>query len=226
MYMEERKIKILIERFMEGKTSLDEELQLQKYFCDTDKVSTDLEPYAEMFRYFAGGMPEKDGLLQEENIVRTHRKISIKRYIGWAIGAAAVVAAIITFTLSIGNNEKTVASLPSITQENGNGKSIQMVDSLNNSTDNAVPSTTIEQEKHIPQKSKTVKYRYKPAPPETLLANKYEAQADSIDRASQMMAEQELQRVEDLQQLTIGLIHAASAMREERISLMCSEEIY
>ncbi len=218
-------IKRLIEKFMDGNTSVDEERELQQYFRNADKLPADLEPYAEMFRYFADGMPEQAGLLKETGGEKKHRKTSIRRYVGWAIGVAATVAAIITFTLSIGNEEKTTASL-SVSAQKSNENSLTKVDSLENIVNEVDTSATSGHEKRLPEKRKTIKYRYKPAPPETLLANKYEAQADSIDKASQMMAEQELQRIEYLQQLTIGLIQAANVMREEKINLMCSEEIY
>lgn len=224
--MKEHDIKILIEKFMDGNTSVDEEHDLQKYFCETDNIPAEFEPFAAMFRYFAGGMPEKAGLLKETDGEKKCRKTSIKRYIGWAIGAAAAaVAAIIMFTLPHENSEKPIASLPTAPKTDSES-TMQKVDSLENSVNNVDTSTTSGQEKRLPEKRKTIKYRYKPAPPETLLANKYEAQADSINKASQMMAEQELQRIEYLQQLTIGLIQAANVMRDEKISLMCSEEIY
>lgn len=224
--MKEHDIKRLIEKFMDGKTSVDEEHDLQQYFCDADDIPTELEPYSAMFRYFASGMPEKDGLLKETADEEKCRKTSIKRYIGWAIGAAAaIVAMIIMLTQPFGNGEKQIASLPTAPLT-GSKSAPTEVDSLENSVNKVDTSTTSEQEKRLPEKRKTIKYRYKPAPPETLLANQYEAQADSINIASQMMAEQELQRIEHLQQLTLGLIQAANVMRDEKISLMCSEEIY
>lgn len=223
--MKENDIKRLIEKFMDGNTSVDEERELQQYFRNADKLPADLEPYAEMLRYFADGMPEQAGLLKGTGGEGRRRKTSIRRYVGWAVGVAATVAAIITFTLSIGNEEKTTASLP-VSALKSNENSLTKVDSLENIVNEVDTSATSGHEKRLPEKRKTIKYRYKPAPPETLLANKYEAQADSIDKASQMMADQELQRIEYLQQLTIGLIQAANVMREKKINLMCSEEIY
>ncbi len=224
--MKEHDIKRLIEKFMDGKTSVDEERDLQQYFCDADNILAELEPYAAMFRYFANGMSEDVGLLKETDSEEKRRKTNIKRYMYWAIGvAAATVAAIIMFTLTPENGEKQIASLPT-TPQTGSESSLPEVDSLENRVNDVDTATTSGQEKRLPEKRKTIKYRYKPAPPETLLANKYEAQADSINKASQMMAEQELQRIEHLQQLTIGLIQAANVMRDEKISLMCSEEIY
>lgn len=223
--MKEHDIKRLIEKFMDGKTSVDEEHDLQQYFCEADNIPAELEPYAAMFRYFASGMSEDVGLLKETDNEEKRRKTDIKHYMGWAIGAAATVAAIIMFTLTPENGEKQIASLPT-TPQTGSENPMTEVDSLENSVNKVDTSTTSGQEKQLPEKRKTIKYRYKPAPPETLLANKYEAQADSINIASQMMAEQELQRIEHLQQLTIGIIQAANVMRDEKISLMCSEEIY
>jgi|GEM_PF-4895464 len=50
-------IKQLLDRFMAGETSLDEERQIAQYFRDHRQVEAELEPYREMFDYFAEGMP-------------------------------------------------------------------------------------------------------------------------------------------------------------------------
>jgi len=55
--MKEQEIKQLIERFLEGETSNAEEQTLYDYF-NSKKVAVGLEPYCEMFRWYAAGMPE------------------------------------------------------------------------------------------------------------------------------------------------------------------------
>ena len=47
----------LLERFMQGETSLDEEQLLADYFRSADNIPPQWEPYRTMFRYFDEGMP-------------------------------------------------------------------------------------------------------------------------------------------------------------------------
>ncbi len=47
----------LLERFMQGETSLDEEQLLADYFRSADNIPPRWEPYRTMFRYFDEGMP-------------------------------------------------------------------------------------------------------------------------------------------------------------------------
>lgn len=47
----------LLERFMQGETSLDEEQLLADYFRSADNIPAQWEPYRTMFRYFDEGMP-------------------------------------------------------------------------------------------------------------------------------------------------------------------------
>ncbi len=52
-------IRNLLERFMEGETSLEEEQRIARWFNDHPQVDADLENYRLMFAYFDEGMPRK-----------------------------------------------------------------------------------------------------------------------------------------------------------------------
>ena len=56
--MKEKEIQQLIERFLEGETTNAEEQMLYDYFNGKD-IAESLEPYREMFRWYAAGMPEQ-----------------------------------------------------------------------------------------------------------------------------------------------------------------------
>ena len=70
--MKEKEIQQLIERFLEGETTNAEEHILYEYFNGKD-IEEELEPYREMFRWYAAGMPEKK-----------HSHILTKRILGIA----------------------------------------------------------------------------------------------------------------------------------------------
>ena len=53
-----QEIEILLERFMEGRTSLGEEARLSEFFRQTPDLPSEWEPYREMFAYFDSGMPD------------------------------------------------------------------------------------------------------------------------------------------------------------------------
>ncbi|MBO7129740.1 MAG: hypothetical protein J6W05_08230 [Prevotella sp.] len=56
--MKEKEIQQLIERFLEGETTNAEEQMLYDYF-NSKEIAESLEPYREMFRWYAAGMPEQ-----------------------------------------------------------------------------------------------------------------------------------------------------------------------
>lgn len=223
---------------MEGETSLDEERTIQQYFENAGKLPADLEPYAGMFRYFSAGMPTDQGLMKEEESPctggkrRPHIRLAL-----WATGAAASIMIMLAVVWGTWNNGKTTAQLApdaktphseaTVAHERNTEHSLTaMSDTIERSKNNVDSIATSRQQKRRPQRRGTIKYRFKPAPPETMVAKSNIRMEDSINLASQIMAQRELKSVEDRQQLAIGLIQAANIMRNEEILLMCSEEIY
>ena len=57
-------IKKLVERFMDGLTTIEEEKKLAEYFR-THEVSDQWQEYKEMFAWFDKGMPTSDQQAQE-----------------------------------------------------------------------------------------------------------------------------------------------------------------
>lgn len=57
MNKDEHKIRQLIDRFMAGKTTVDEEQLIGEWFQNHPNAAPDLEPYRLMFDYFEQGMP-------------------------------------------------------------------------------------------------------------------------------------------------------------------------
>ena len=87
-------IKTLIDKFMDGRTSLEEERVLEEYFRKEKNIPEELQPYRKMFAYFEGGMKD-DGLLggeEEEPADPTRLKNLLLMAVATSIDALAVGA--------------------------------------------------------------------------------------------------------------------------------------
>lgn len=85
---EERNIQLLLDRFMQGVSTLEEERILADYFRKHQHVKPEWADYKLLFDYINQGMPV------EMNVSKTatpsHRRLS-----GWLVGATAVAAAVV-----------------------------------------------------------------------------------------------------------------------------------
>lgn len=105
-------IESLLEQFMLGETTLEQERELSKYFADSSSIPEDWNAYKEMFAYFDAGMP----------LMEKKPKWNITRPL-WALVAVAAIAAIVImvaphFQRPSTNKQTTIPK--SITAENDN----------------------------------------------------------------------------------------------------------
>ena len=96
-------IAILVEKFLDGKTTNQEEQMLYDWFSAND-VSEEWQPLKEMFAWYADGMPEKQIELSEElqpqkRGVALRRPRRVIRWISVGVGIAAMVAVVLIATL-------------------------------------------------------------------------------------------------------------------------------
>lgn len=97
----DKHIQTLLDRFMAGGSSVEEEKELSEYF-NTHEVKSGWQAYKEMFAYFDRGM--KADAIEEKNSNTAEIKPMRKRWV--LIGAAAAIILIImTFTLRYSNVE-------------------------------------------------------------------------------------------------------------------------
>ena len=75
----------LLERFMSGDSTLDEEQTLSRYFA-THEVDEAWKPYQQMFAHFDAGMPTIGG-----TTTSTVARRSCRRWLRWSAAAATVV---------------------------------------------------------------------------------------------------------------------------------------
>jgi hypothetical protein len=111
--IERKHIEELLERFMRGATTVDEENELAQYFRSSD-VPEEWQTYKEMFAWFDAKMPEKDGLLQKEE-VQEPRSASIRHIRWYAMAVAAAVALTIIMCLpKLNMMQKAPQSAPNL----------------------------------------------------------------------------------------------------------------
>lgn len=176
-------IKQLIDRYMNGQTTVDEEQLIARYFRSATDLPDDLQPYRDMFAYFDEGMPvgevpEFDGSVERvdtgvdsDNRVVAPRRRRFRIAAIWS-GAVAVVAAVALLL---------IMHRPSAP--------VQPIASAAVVSDTCSTSTGVEAEQNVvpdsvklkpqPQRRRpSVRRRYYLAPPKTYLA--HAAATDSI----------------------------------------------
>lgn len=177
-------IQQLIDKYMNGQTTVDEEQLIARYFRTATDVPDTLKPYRDMFAYFDEGMPlgalsEFDGtsgqadtrVAPDSNNVVAPRRRSL-RMAAWWSGAVAVAAAVALLL---------IMHRPSAP--------VQPIASAVVVSDTCSTSTGVEAEQNVvtdsvklkpqPQRRRpSVRRRYYIAPPKTYLA--HAAATDSI----------------------------------------------
>lgn len=179
-------IKQLIDRYMNGQTTVDEEQLLARYFRSATDLPDDLQPYRDMFAYFDEGMPlgalpEFDGsagqaetrVAPDSSKVVAPRRHSLRMAAWWSGAVAAAVALLL------------IMYRPSAP--------VQPIASAVVVSDTCSTSTGVEAEQNVvtdsvklklqPQRRRpSVRRRYYIAPPKTYLA--HAAATDSITHAA------------------------------------------
>ena len=177
-------IQQLIDKYMNGLTTVDEEQLIARYFRNATDVPDSLKPYRDMFAYFDDGMPlgalpEFDGSAgqAETRVAPDSSKVAAPcrhslRMVAWWSGAAAVAAAVALLL---------IMHRPSAP--------VQPIASAVVVSDTCSTSTGVEAEQNVvtdsvklkpqPQRRRpSVRRRYYIAPPKTYLA--HAAATDSI----------------------------------------------
>ncbi|MEK9614211.1 MAG: hypothetical protein VW080_09860 [Flavobacteriaceae bacterium] len=95
--MEPKKIKQLLERYLEGNTSLSEESQLQSYFVNSEEIPSEWESYRMFFQYYRKAKKE------HFPVKRIKAKKSLRP---WMV-AAAVGGVLLSIQFLVGEFTKT-----------------------------------------------------------------------------------------------------------------------
>ena len=103
----------LLDRYMDGLTSLEEEAALRRYFSTHDDIPDEWQDYKVMFTYLDSGMEDSNLSAQEP------QRVSLIQQMGrrwWGIAAAAVITAavVVTATLRL-TPSSTLPEQPAVT---------------------------------------------------------------------------------------------------------------
>lgn len=212
-------IQQLIDRFMDGTTTLDEERRLADYFRTAEPAeqwSDDWMAYKEMFAYFDEGMPTGDNEMSTYDngmatdaeksleqktlsLVATHNHRNVVLRIAATAAAVVVLAGVgLHFSRQLREKNGSQAAL-SVTIAD------RMPTEASDTTSVSVPAT--HENKTVERKSKgrsvkqptesSMKYRFSPAPPKRYYAeNDLQTLTDSISPSAKLLAEEKLREVE------------------------------
>ena len=134
MNEKEKDIRLLLDRFMAGETSLEEEALLGEWFRQHPDVSDDLKEYQLMFGYFDEGMPLD--YEAENHIEDAHPKTKVRMRRLWLpIGMAASIALLF------------VIAIPRIGQQTGHRDDSKMAQLDGRTTHEDVDSAVVHEEK-------------------------------------------------------------------------------
>ena len=105
----QHQIEALLDKFMDGQTTVEEETQLADYFRSHD-VPAEWEDYRDMFSYFDRGM--EGDLVPEQTPQPSLARLMERRW--WGIAAAAAITAVIVTLAVFRAPESTISQPPAI----------------------------------------------------------------------------------------------------------------
>lgn len=229
----EKNIRLLIGKFMQGLTSIEEEERISQWFAAHADVSDDLKPYQQMFAYFDKGMPideqmpidkgmsEDKQIPVEEEIRKPLRNHSRLRTLWCLLAAAAAVALLVVMTWPAQNGNSTVT--PSATLAQAEEDSAEAI----------VPIAETEMKNNVKQTVKPKmrprkrgvyrKHLHSPAPPVTWIA---QTVIDSMQQSPEALAEAHLQALEEQQNEMLFRLYLVSALQTEDLASYNDEDDY
>lgn len=237
MNEKEKDIRLLLNWFMAGETTLEEEALLREWFRQHPDVSDDLKEYQMMFGYFDEGMPlEHEPEKCEENVVhpktsRTSMSKARMRRLWLPISMAASIALLIAFAVprigkQIGQqaghqDDSKIAQLDGSTAQDDTDSAIvqkektpdadlSMPEKIKKSGDSVSPKT---------RKHKQRKYRqhlFAPAPPKLWIAQNIAT--DSLLAEPEKLADEHLCEMEALQNEMLFKLYLVNALQIQALN--------
>lgn len=198
-------IRQLIDRFMDGTTTVDEERQISGWFASHPQVPADLEDYRQMFAYFAQGMPLGAADSPEASPVLhpVSRRWSVSRWVG-TLAAACVAAALVMALWPTAPTAEVAQDIAPPTP--------QLADTVPGGVEGVaqpVSSDSTTADKHRP-KPAYHKYKYQPAPPRPLMAQS--VALPDVDSLTQALSAHIAQQVTEAQRADDELYERALAV--------------
>lgn len=226
MNEKEKDIRLLLDRFMAGETSLEEEALLGEWFRQHPDVSDDLKEYQMMFGYFYEGMPLDHEA--EEHVADAHPKTKARMRRLWLpISMAASIALLFVLAIPwIGQqtglqDDSKMAQLDGRTTpedsdsavvhgEKSTDANFSMPEKIKKSGDSVSPKT---------RKHKLRKYRqhqFAPAPPKLWIAQ--DIATDSLLAEPEKLADAHLREMEIQQNEMFFKLYLVDALQTQSLN--------
>ena len=226
MNEKEKDIRQLLDRFMAGETSLEEEALLGEWFRQHPDVSDDLKEYRMMFGYFDEGMPLEHQA--ENHVADAHPKTKARMRRLWLpIGMAASIA--LLFVLAIprigqqpghqddskmaqldGRTNQEHTDSAAVYEEKSTDANLSMPEKIKRSGDSLSPKT---------RKHKSGKYRqhlFTPAPPKLWIAQNIVT--DSLLAEPEKLADEHLREMEAQQNEMFFKLYLVDALLTQSLN--------
>ena len=226
MNEKEKDIRLLLNRFMAGETTLEEEALLGEWFRQHSDVSDDLKEYQMMFGYFDEGMPLDHEA--EEHVEKAHPKAKARMRRLWLpLSLAASIALLIGFAIPwVGRqtglqDDSKMAQLEGRTtpedtdsavvhEKKSTNADLSMPEKIKKSGDFVSPKT---------RKHKQRKYRqhlFAPAPPKLWIAQNIAT--DSLLAEPEMLADAHLREMEAQQNEMFFKLYLVDALQTQSLN--------
>ena len=226
MNEKEKDIRLLLNWFMAGETSLEEEALLGEWFRQHPDVSDDLKEYRMMFGYFDEGMPLEHQA--ENHVADAHPKAKARMRRLWLpIGMAASIA--LLFVLAIprigqqpghqddskmaqldGRTNQEHTDSAAVHEEKSTDANLSMPEKIKRSGDSLSPKT---------RKHKSGKYRqhlFTPAPPKLWIAQNIVT--DSLLAEPEKLADEHLREMEAQQNEMFFKLYLVDALQTQSLN--------
>lgn len=235
MNEKEKDIRLLLNRFMAGETTLEEEALLGEWFRQHPNVSDDLKEYQMMFGYFDEGMPldhEPEKLLEHEaekreEDIRPKAKNRMRRF-GLPISIAASIALLITFAVprigqqigqqAVHQDDSKIAQLDGcaarddtdsavVQKEKTPDANLSMPEKVKKHGDSVSPKTRMRKPRKYRQ------HKFAPAPPKLWIAQSIAT--DSLLAEPEMLADAHLREMEAQQNEMFFKLYLVNALQTQ-----------
>lgn len=226
MNEKEKDIRLLLNWFMAGETTLEEEALLGEWFRQHPDVSDDLKEYQMMFGYFDEGMPLDHEA--DEHVENAHPKAKARMRRLWLpLSLAASIALLIGFAIPwVGRqtghqDDSKMAQLDGRTtqedvdsavvhEEKSTDANLSMPEKIKKSGDSVFPKTR----KHKPGKYR--QHLFAPAPPKLWIAQSIAT--DSLLAEPEMLADEHLREMEAQQNEMFFKLYLVDALLTQSLN--------
>ena len=224
--MNEKDIRLLLDRFMAGETSLEEETLLGEWFRQHSDVSDDLKEYQMMFGYFDEGMPLDHEA--DEHVENAHPKAKARMRRLWLpLSLAASIALLIGFAIPWVGRQTGLQKNPKMAQLDGRttpedtdsavvhekkstNADLSMPEKVKKSGDSVSPKTRM----HKPGKYR--QHKFTPAPPKLWIAQNIVT--DSLLAEPEMLADAHLREMEAQQNEMFFKLYLVDALQTQSLN--------